>query len=65
MNAKLKKIKELNDLIKNRSSEYIKITENLQPVRRAIIGGPVYYTKGISEMLHILLEPSLPFIPHI
>ena len=65
MNAKLKKFKELNDVIKNRNSEYINITENLQTVRRPIIGGPVYYTKGIPEMLHILLEPSLPFIPHI
>ena len=48
MNAKLKKFKELNDVIKNRNSEYINITENLQTVRRPIIGGPVYYTKGIS-----------------
>ena len=31
----------------------------------ALIAGPVYYTIEISEMLHIILQPSLSFIPNI
>ena len=61
MNPKLHKSNELNEKIKN--SEYINITENLQIEGRPIAAGPVYYAS--SEILHIILEPSLSFIPHI
>ena len=65
MNFKLRKSKDFNEIIENQNSEYINITENLQIEGRPIVAGPVYYTSGISKMLHIILEPSLSFIPHI
>ena len=65
MNPKLHKSKELNEMMENQNSEYINITENLQIEGRPIVAGPVYYTSGISQMLHLILEPSLSFIPHI
>ena len=40
-------------------------SDSLQIEGRPIVAGPVYYTSGISEMLHIILEPSLSCIPHI
>ena len=46
-------------------SEYINITKNLQIEGRPIVAGQVYYTSGISEMLHTIHEPSLSFILHI
>ena len=65
MNPKLYKSRELNEIIENQDSEYINITENLQIEGRPIVAGPVYYTSRISKMLHLVLEPSLSFIPHI
>ena len=65
MNPKLHISKELNEIIECQNFEYINITENLQIEGRPIITGPVYYTSGISKMLHLILEPSLSFIPHI
>ena len=65
MNPKLYKSRELNEIIENQDSEYINITENLQVEGRPIVAGPVYYTSGISRMLHFILEPSLSFIPYI
>ena len=65
MNPKLHKSKELNEIIENQNSEYINITEHLQIEGPPIVAGPVYYTSGISKILHLIVEPSLPFIPHI
>ena len=65
MNPKLHKSKELNEIIENQNSEYINITKNLQIEGRPIVAGPVYYISGISQMLHLILQPSLSFIPHI
>ena len=65
MNLKLHKSKELNEIIENQNSEYINITKNLQIEGRPIVAGPVYYTSGISQMLHLIIEPSLSFVPHI
>ena len=62
MNPKLHKSKELTEITENRNSEYFNITENLQIEGRPIVAGAVYYTSGISEMLHIILELSLPFL---
>ena len=61
----LHKSKELNEIIENKNLEYINITKNVQIEGRPIVAGPVYYTSGISQMLHLILEPSLSFIPHI
>ena len=65
MNPRLHKSKELNKITENQNSEYINITDNLKIEGRPIVAGPVYYTSGISEMLHLILEPSVSFIPHI
>ena len=65
MNPKLHKSKELNKIIKNQNSEYIIITKNLQIEGRPIVAVPVNYTSGISQMLHLILKPSISFIPHI
>ena len=73
MNPKLYKYKELNKIMKNHNYEYINITKNLQIEGWLIVAGPVYYTSGIFQMLHLILEPSLSHskrlfwfhIPHI
>ena len=65
MNHKLRKSKDLNEIIENGNFEYINITKNLQIEGQLIVAGPVYYTSGISEMLHLILEPSLSFITYI
>ena len=65
MNPKLHKSEELNEIIENQNSEYLNITGNLKIEGRPIVAGPGYYTSGISKMLHLILDPSLSFIPHI
>ena len=32
---------------------------------RPIVGGPVYFTSGISEMIDLILKPIIAHIPHI
>ena len=64
MTQKLHKSKELNEIIKNQNFEYINITENKNIEGRPNVAWPIYYSSEISEMLHIVLEPSLFFIPH-
>ena len=65
MNPILHKSKELNGIIENQNSENINITKNLQIEGQTIVAGPVYYTSGISKMLHLILKPSLSFISHV
>ena len=65
MSTKLHKSKELNEIIENQNSECINIIKNLQIEAQPIVAGPVYYTSGIYQMLHLIFEPSLSFIPHI
>ena len=50
----------------NNEYEYlINITENVQIEGQPIVAGAVCYTSGISKMLHLMVEPSFPFTPHI
>ena len=65
MNPKLHKSKELNEIIENQNTQNINITKNLQIEGRPIVAGPVYYTTGISQMLYLILEPSIPSILYI
>ena len=51
-------------IIKNQDSEYNNVTESWQIESQPFVAGPVICTNGISEMLHITLEPSLFYIPH-
>ena len=62
---RIHKSNKVNEIIKNQTSEYINIIENLQIEDWPIVAEPVYYTSGISDMLHIILEPSSSFIAHI
>ena len=62
MNPKLHKSTELNEIIENQNSEYITIAKNLPIVGRPFVAGPVNYTSGISQMLHLILEPSLLYL---
>ena len=52
MLPKLHKSKELNDII-------------LTIKGRPIVAGPCYHTSVVSQILHVLIEPTLSFIKHI
>ena len=45
--------------------EYINIEVNIIVEARPIVTGPVYHTSGISEILHIIMEPPSAMISHI
>ena len=62
---KLHKSKRINEIIQQQQYEYINIKENIIVEARPIVAGPVYHTSGISEILHIIMEPSLAMISPI
>ena len=62
---KLRKSKQINAMIQKQQCEYINIEENIIVEARPIAAGSVYHTSGISEILHIIMEPSLAMISHI
>ena len=62
---KLHKSKQINAMIQKQQCEYINIEENIIVEARPIAAGSVYHTSGISEILHIIMEPSLAMISHI
>ena len=49
---KLHKSKELNEIIKNRNSEYVNITEKLQIQGRPIVAGPVTQVEFLKCNMH-------------
>ena len=65
MLPKLQKSKWINEIIQKQQCEYINIEDNIIGEARSIVAGPVYHTRGISEILHIIMEPSLAMISHI
>ena len=65
MLPKLHKSKRINEITQKQQCEYINIEENITVEARAVVAGPVYHTSGISEILHIIMEPSLAMISHI
>ena len=65
MLPKLHKNEELNEILKNSSSEYLEIKLSTGIEGRPINSGPVYHTSGISKMLHQILLPCLAKIDHI
>ena len=65
MNPKLHKSRELNKIIKNQNPKYINIYQKLEIAGLPIVAGPVHYTSQISEIIHVILQPSLSFITHI
>ena len=67
---KLHKSKELNDIILAKNSEYINVDkiltiEGLTIEGRPIVAGPCYHTSVVSQILHVIMEPTLSFIKHI
>ena len=65
MLPKLHKSKELNDIIVTKNSEYINIDKILTIDGRPIIAGSCYHTSVVSQILHVIMEPTLSFIKHI
>ena len=65
MLSKLHKSKKINEIIEIKRTEYIQIDEDISVEGRPIIGGLVFHTSGISEILHCIMEPALSLIPHI
>ena len=65
MLPKLHKSKRINEMIQKQQCEYINIEKNIIVEARPIVAGPIYHTSNISEILHIIMEPSLAMISHI
>ena len=65
MLPKLHKNKRTNEIIEKQQSEYINIEENIIVEACPILAGPICHTSGKSEILHIIMEPSLAMISHI
>ena len=62
---KLHKSKELNDTIMAKNSENINADKILIIEGRPIVAGPYYHTSAVSQMLHVIMEPTLSFTKHI
>ena len=65
MLPKLHKNTELNEIIKKSNTEYLQIKLSTNIEGRPINSGPAYHTKGISMMLHHILQPALQKVKHI
>ena len=65
MLPKLHKSKRINEIIQKQQCEYIIIEEIIIVEAHPIVACPIYYTSGISEILYIIMEPSLAMISHI
>ena len=62
---KLHKSNEINSVM-NSGAEYLHLSDFTGFVEgRPIVGGPCFYTSGISEMIDIILKPIVSLIPHI
>ena len=62
---KLHKSPEINELLTG-GSEYIHLPNFTGIIEgRPIVGGPAFYTSGISQMIDIILKPIISYIPHI
>ena len=65
MLPKLRKSKRHNEIIQKQQCAYINTKGNITVEACPIVTGPVHLTRGISEMLHIIMKPSLAMISHI
>ena len=62
---KLHKCSQLHRFL-NQGEEYVHLPNYNEEIEgRPIVGGPAYYTSGVSEMLDIILKPIVSKIPHI
>ena len=62
MLPKLQKSKELNDIIMSKNSEYINVNKVLSIEGRPFVAGTCYHTSVVSQILHVIMEPTLSFI---
>ena len=62
MLPKLRKSKELNGIIMTKNSEYINVDKILTIKGRPIIARSYYHTSVVSQILHVIMEPTLSFI---
>ena len=58
----LYKSKKLNNIIMAKNSEYINVNKILTIEGRPIVAGPCYHTSVVSQILHVVMEPTLSFI---
>ena len=65
MLPKLHKSKRINEIVQKQQCEYINIEENIIVKANPIVADTVYHTSSISEIVHIIMEPSLAMISHI
>ena len=65
MLPKLHKSKESNNIIMAKNSEYINVDKILTIQGWSIIAGPCYHTSIVSQMLYVIMEPTLSFIKRI
>ena len=65
MLPKLHKFKELNNTVMAKNSEYINVDKIWTIEGRPIVAGPCYHTSVVSQILHVIMEPTLSFIKHI
>ena len=64
MLPKLHKSKELNNIIMGKNSAHINVDRILTIKGRPIVAGPCYQTI-VSQILHVIMEPTLSFIKRI
>ena len=55
----------LNDIIMAKNSEYINVDKILAIEGRPIVAGPCYHTSVVSQILHVIMEPTLFFLLNI
>ena len=48
-----------------KNSEYINVDKILNNTSRRIVTGPCYHASVVSQILHVIIEPTLSFIKHI
>ena len=65
MRPKLHKTIRINEIVQKQQFEYINIEEIIIVEARTIVAGPVSHTRRISEILHIIMEPSISKVDQI
>ena len=58
---KLHKSEDINSILSQSVEEYVQIPN----YQGNIVGGPIYHTSGLSEIIDIILKPFMSYIPHI
>ena len=66
MLPKLHKSAEINTIIQEEQTEYIRVDKNVNDIEgRPINSGPCYHTRGLSLIIHAILLPCLHLITRI